>query len=216
MRAWRAILTADVARDLRSGNWWLPVAFFLLVALLFPFGVGPDVRLLAATGGGMVWVAALLATLLPLDQIFSRDAASGALDQYALHALSEEGLVLTKILSHLVSFGLPLFIAAIPAAALLGLGEARWGGLLCSLAIGLPGLSALGVTIAAVTLGQRSHGALSALLLLPLAVPILIFGAGSLSDAGQSAIYYLAACSLSALAIAPFAAGAALRAAREN
>jgi heme exporter protein B len=198
-----------------TGGAWLPVAFFLLVAILFPFGVGPDGPLLAKTGGGIVWIAALLAALLPIDRLVSPDSESGVLDQLAVRGVSEEAVAGSKLLAHWLSFGPPLMLAAIPAAALLRLSgdtllRLEWG-----LLIGTPGLAALGLMVASITAGLRRAGALAGLLMLPLAVPLLIFGAGSLAPDPGGALKLLAACSLLFCAITPFAAGAAIRAGRE-
>ena len=216
MTGWWALITRDVQRDFLSGNWWLPITFFLLVAMLYPFAVGPDAPLLARTGGGIVWVAALLATMLPIERLFSEDADTGMLDQFALRGFADESIATARLIAHLLSFGVPLLIATLPAAALLNLPGDVFMRLLAGLAIALPGLSGLTVMIAAIMLGSRGRGALGGLLMLPLAVPMLIFGAGSLTPMGQSALLYLGATSLLLTGIAPFAAGAALRAARER
>ncbi|MEK6542153.1 MAG: heme exporter protein CcmB [Pseudomonadota bacterium] len=215
MNVWAALIRRDLAREWSSGSWWLPVAFFLLVATLYPFAVGPDSALLARTGAGVLWIAALLAALLPIERLFAPDSASGTLDQLALRGISDEGVAAAKALAHMVGFGVPLLLSTLPAAALLGLSGETLARLAIGLAIGIPGLASLSVTIAAVTLGQQRSGALGGLLMLPLAVPILIFGAGSIQPIGNSAMLFLGAASLLLVAITPFAAGAALRAARE-
>jgi heme exporter protein B len=211
-----ALIARDLARELRSGSWWLPVAFFLLVATLYPFAVGPDRALLARTGGGILWVAALLASLLPLDRLFASDRDSGVLDQLALRGIADESVAAARMVAHLLGFGVPLLIATIPGAALLGLSFETWTRLTLGLAIGAPGLAGLSVMIAAITLGTRGSNALGGLMMLPLAVPVLIFGAGMLDPLGQSAMLFLSASSLLLVAVTPFAAGAALRAAREG
>ncbi len=198
----------------RRGGAMLPVLFFLAVAMLFPFAVGPDARLLARTGGGVIWVAALLAAVLPLDRLIEPDIELGMFDQWALRGLSEEWIVMVRILAHWLSFGPPLMLAALPAAALLGLSGETLSMVELGLLAGTPGLAALGVTVAALTAGLRGGAALAGLLTIPLAVPLLIFGAGSLASGGASGIALTAAVSLALLAIAPFAAGAAIRAAR--
>ena len=213
------VLWALVARDVRlaygRGGVALPVVFFLLVATLFPFGVGPDGPLLAKTGGGVLWIAALLAALLPIERLIAPDMDQGMLDQLAVRGIGDEIIGLAKLIAHWLGFGPPLMIAAIPAAALLRLEGDTLGRLELGLLIGTPGLAALAVMIAAITAGLRSAGALAGLLLLPLAIPLLIFGAGSLDPQGMSALKLLAACSMLAIAISPFAVGAAIRAARE-
>ena len=197
-----------------KGGTVLPLLFFLSVAMLFPFAVGPDASLLARTGGGVIWVAALLAAILPLDRLVEPDLEQGFFDQWALRGISEESVIAVRMLAHWLSFGPPLMLAAVPAAALLGLDGAKLRLVELGLLAGTPGLAALGVTVAALTAGLRGGAALAGLLVIPLAVPLLIFGAGSLSTGGTSGIALTAAVSLVLLAIAPFAAGAAIRAAR--
>lgn len=213
-----ALLRRDLARLLfgaRSGGAVLPVLFFLAVAMLYPFAVGPDAPLLARTGGGVIWVAALLAAILPLDRLIEPDIEMGFFDQWALRGISEDVIVAIRVIAHWLSFGPPLMLAAVPAAALLGLDGEGLKMVELGLLAGTPGLAALGVTISALTVGLRGGAALSGLLVIPLAVPLLIFGAGSLSTGGEGGLALTAACSLILLAIAPFAGGAAIRAARE-
>jgi heme exporter protein B len=205
-------------RDLRQawrGGAWLPLAFFLLVAVLYPFAVGPDANLLSRTGGGVIWVAALLAGLLPVDRLIAPDAESGVLDQLAVRGVSEESVATAKFVAHWLSFGPPLMIATLPAAALLRLDGAQLLAVELGLLLGTPALAALGVLVAALTAGLRRAGALAGLLMLPLAIPVLIFGAGSLGPDGTSALKLLAAASLFLIALTPFAVGAALRALRD-
>jgi heme exporter protein B len=194
----------------------LPVLFFIAVAMLFPFAVGPNPELLARTGGGVIWVAALLASILPLDRLLARDVERGFFDQLYLRGIAEELVVAVRLLAHWLSFGPPLMLAAIPAAALLGLDGATLRTVELGLLAGTPGLAAIGLIIAALTVGTRSGAALSGLLLIPLAVPLLVFGAGALSTGGASGIALTAAISLLLVAITPFAGGVAIRAAREN
>jgi heme exporter protein B len=206
-------------RDLRlsygRGNVLLPVVFFLLVATLFPFGVGPDGEMLSRTGGGVLWIGALLAAILPIDRLFGPDLEAGVLDQFCVRGIGEEMVAVSKIVAHWLGFGPPLMLASVPASALLGIEGAQFTRLQIALLLGTPGLAALTVMIAAVTVSLRGGAALGGLLILPLSVPILIFGAGSLDDLGGGGFRLLAACSLFALAAAPFVAGAAIRAVRE-
>jgi heme exporter protein B len=209
-----------VLRELRlaatGGHALLPLIFFLLVATLFPFAVGPDAPLLARTGGGALWIAALLAALLPVDRLIEPDRSAGVLDQFALRGIGEESVALAKLAGHWLSFGPPLMLAAIPAAALIKLPPPVLARLELGLLAGTPGLAALSLIVAALTSGLRTTGALAGLLMLPLAVPILIFGAGLVEPgASTGALKLLAAASLLLVAIAPFAAGAAIRAARD-
>ncbi|MFC4254605.1 heme exporter protein CcmB [Altererythrobacter xixiisoli] len=217
MSALLTILRRDLAMLLpggRRGGTLLPLLFFLSVAMLFPFAVGPDAALLARTGGGIIWVAALLAAILPLDRLIAPDLDQGFFDQWALRGISEEAVVFMRVIAHWISFGPPLMIAALPAAALLGLDGASLRIVELGLLAGTPGLAAIGVMIAALTVGLRSGAALAGLLMIPLAVPLLIFGAGALATGGGSGIALTGAISLILVAMAPFAGGAAIRATR--
>lgn len=220
MSALWTILKRDLAQLLPGGSGRggtiLPVLFFLAVAMLYPFAVGPDPQLLAETGGGVIWVAALLAAILPLDRLVAPDLKAGFFDQWAMRGLSEEAVMSMRLIAHWLSFGPPLMLAAIPASALLGIDGETLGIVELGLLVGTPGLAAIGVIIAAITVSLKSGAALSGLLLIPFAVPILVFGAGALSTGGASGIALTAAFSLVLVAAAPFAAGAAIRAARET
>jgi heme exporter protein B len=211
------LLRRDLARLLGSGQGGgavLPILFFLAVAMIYPFAVGPDAALLARTAGGVIWVAALLAAILPLDRLVEPDLERGMFDQWALRGISEEAVIAVRVLSHWLSFGPPLMLAALPAAGLLGLSAHGLQTVELGLLAGSPGLAALGVAVAAITAGLRGGAALGGLLVIPLGVPLLIFGAGSLSTGGESGLALTAAVSLVLLAVAPFAGGAAIRAAR--
>jgi len=204
------MIGALILRDVRRGfigAAWLPVAFFLLVVALIPFAVGPDATLLGRIGSGVLWVAALTAALLPVERLIEPDRADGMLDQLALHGLAEESVACAKIAAHWLTFGPLLLIAAVPGAALLAMNGNTLVATEIALAIGTPGLAALAVAIAAVTAGLPRAGSLAGLLLLPLAVPLLIFGAAN-------ALLLEAAFSLLLTAGAPFVAGAAIRASR--
>ena len=201
-----ALITRDVRRGF-TGAAWLPVAFFLLIATLMPFAVGPDARLLSRIGPGTLWIAALTAALLPIERLIEPDRTGGVLDQLALHGFAEESVAAAKIAAHWLTFAPLLLIAAIPGSALLAMDVASLGQTEVALAIGTPGLAALAVAVAAVTAGLPRAGSLAGLLLLPLAVPLLIFGAGN-------ALLLEAAVSLLLTAGAPFVAAAAIRAAR--
>ena len=186
MSVFAALLKRDLARMFGGagrGATLLPVLFFIAVALLYPFAVGPAPELLARTGGGVIWVAALLAAILPLDRLLQGDVERGFFDQLHLRGIAEELVVAVRLLAHWLSFGPPLMLAAIPAAALLGLDGATLRTVELGLLAGTPGLAAIGLIIAALTVGLRTGAALSGLLL---------------------------------VAIAPFAGGAAIRAAREG
>ena len=210
MSVWMPIVGREVRRAWSSGGLLLPVAFFLLVSILFPFGVGPDGRLLARIAGGTVWAAALLAALLPVERLVAPDMESGVLDQFAVRGITESAVAAAKMAGHWLGFAPPLLAATVIAGALLHLPEAALPALLLSLAIGTPGLAALGVATAALVAGLRGAGALAGLVLLPFAVPLLIFGVGAAS--GQpGAMKLLGAVSLLLVAGCPLAAGAAIR-----
>ena len=201
-----SLITREVRRG-STGVTWLPAAFFVLVVALMPFAVGPDARLLGRIGSGVLWIAALTAALLPIERLIEPDRADGVLDQLALQGLADESVAFAKILAHWLTFGPLLLIAAAFGAALLSMDGRTLIAAEIALLIGTPGLAALAVTIGAVTSGLPRAGPLAALLLLPLAVPLLIFGAAN-------AWLLEAAVSLFLTAGAPFVAGAAIRAAR--
>ena len=215
MSVFARLIVRDLRHAFASGGIAMPVVFFLLVATLFPFAVGPDAGLLGATGGGMLWVAALLAALLPIDRLVAADVENGVFDQLSLRGIGEEGAMLARIVAHWLGFAPALMLATVPASALLRLDTAVLVKLEIGLLLGTPGLAALGVMVAALTAGLRGASALTGLLMLPLAIPVLIFGAGSLAPIDGGALKLLAAASLLLLAIAPFAAAAAIRAGRE-
>jgi heme exporter protein B len=199
-----------IARDARRGfigAAWLPIAFFLLVAALMPFAIGPDARLLSRIGPGALWIAALTAALLPIERLIEPDRADGVLDQLFLHGLAEESIAVAKIAAHWLTFAPLLILAAVPASALLAMDGRSLARTEIALLVGTPGLASLAVAVAAVTAGLPRAGSLAGLLLLPLAVPLLIFGAAN-------ALLLEAAASLLLTAGAPFVAAAAMRAAR--
>lgn len=198
-----------------SGGGILPLLFFLAVAMLYPFAVGPDAQLLARTGGGIIWVAALLAAILPLEKLVRDDLEAGVFDQLALRGISEELSMATRLVAHWLAFAPLLLLATFPAAALMGLQGETTRTLLLGLLAGTPGLAAVGLTVAALSATLRGGAALAGIMVIPLSVPILIFGAGALARPDPSALLLTAAISLALCGLAPFAAGAALRAARE-
>jgi heme exporter protein B len=207
------LVAREVRRSLRGGA-WLPVIFFLLVATVVPFAVGPDAALLARIGGGALWIAALTAALLPIERLVEPDRADGVLDQLAVRGVSGEEVAFAKILGHWLTFGPPLMIAAIPGAALLGLDGSALLRTIVTLAVGTPALAALAVAVASLTAGLRGSAALGGLLLVPLAVPLLIFAASAAGDSQSGALKLEAAVALFTLAGAPFVSGAAIRALR--
>lgn len=199
-----------IARDVRRGfvgAAWLPIAFFLLVAALVPFAIGPDARLLSRIGSGVLWIAALTAALLPIERLIEPDRGDGVLDQLFLHGMAEESVALAKTVAHWLTFAPLLLIAAVPASVLLAMDGGSLARTEVALLLGTPGLASLAVAVAAVTAGLPRAGSLAGLLLLPLAVPLLIFGAAN-------ALALEAAVSILLTAGAPFVTGAAVRAAR--
>ena len=208
-----ALILRDVRRGF-TGAAWLPIVFFLLVATLVPFAVGPDARLLGRVGAGVLWVAALTAALLPIERLVEPDRADGVLDQLSLHGIADETIAAGKIAAHWLTFGPLLFVTVFPAAALLDIDRNVLGRALLSIWIGTPGLAALAVAVAALTAGLPRAGSMAGLLMLPLAVPLLIFAAAFCGDGGSQAMALEAAISILLLAGAPFVGGAAIRAAR--
>ncbi|MHA6722045.1 heme exporter protein CcmB [Sphingomonas sp. RS2018] len=209
-----AIAWREVRRAWSGGGMLLPVAFFLLVAILFPFAIGPDAALLGRVGGGVIWAAALLAALLPVERLVVPDVEGGVLDQLAVRGVPMALVAAAKIVGHWLGFAPVLMLAAVPAAGLLGLSGSVLVRVEVGLLIGTPGLAALGVATAALVAGLRGAGAVAGLVMLPLAVPLLIFGAGSIGG-GVGALKLLGAVSLLLVAGAPFVAGAAIRMARD-
>lgn len=211
------MIGALISRELRrgfGGPAWLPMAFFLLVATLVPFAVGPDAKLLGRIAAGVLWIAALTAALLPIERLIEPDRADGVLDQLFVRGVADESVAAAKIVGHWLSFGPLLLASAAVGALLLRLPPDQLPRLLLALGIGSLGLAALAVAVAALTAGLPRAGALAGLLLLPLAIPLLIFGAGASGDAFSGALLLEAAIALLLIAGSPFVAGAAIRASR--
>ncbi|TCO70945.1 heme exporter protein CcmB [Rhodovulum euryhalinum] len=212
-----ALLTRDLALAIRAGGGFgLGLAFFLIVVVLVPFGVGPESAILSAIAPGILWVGALLACLLSLDRIFALDFEDGSLDLLATAPIPLEGVVAMKAAAHWVTTGLPLTLAAPGLGLLLNLDPAAYGWLVLSLGLGTPALSMIGTFGAALTVGLKRGGLLLSLLVLPLYVPTLIFGAetvgrGAAGLATATPVLMLAGITLAALALLPFAAAAAIR-----
>ena len=206
-----------ISREMRrgfGGPAWLPVAFFLLVATLVPFAIGPDARLLGRIAAGILWIAALTAALLPVERLIEPDRADGVLDQLFVRGVADESVAAAKIAGHWLAFGPLLLASAVVGALLLRLPPEQLPRLLAALAIGSLGLAALAVAIAALTAGLPRAGALAGLLLLPLAIPLLIFGAAASGDRASGALLLEAAVALLLVAGSPFVAGSAIRASR--
>lgn len=207
------LILRDVRRAWTSGGAIFPIAFFLLVTVLFPFGVGPDRVLLAKVGGGVIWAAALLAALLPVERLVAPDMEAGVLDQLEVRGIGMAGVAAAKLAAHWLSFGPPLMLAAVIGAGLLGIDAAALGRIELGLLVGTPGLAALALATGALVAGLSGAGAVAGLVMLPLAVPLLIFGAGSV-EGGAGALKLLGAASLLMVAGAPLVAAGAIRVGR--
>ena len=212
-----ALLTRDLRLAIRAGGGFgLGLGFFLILCVLIPLGVGPDGGRLASIAPGILWVGALLACLLSLDRLFALDWEDGSLDLLATASLPLEGAVAVKALAHWIVTGLPLVVVAPVLGVLLHLPGAAQGWLVLSLALGTPALSVIGAFGAALTVGLRRGGLLLSLLVLPLYVPTLIFGAevvrrGAEGMALMTPLLLLAGITLGSIALLPLAAAAALR-----
>lgn len=213
----RALLIRDLRLAIRAGGGFgLGLGFFLILCTLVPLGVGPEGGRLGIIAPGILWLGALLACLLSLDRIFALDWEDGSLDLLATSPLPLEGVVAVKALAHWLVTGLPLVAAAPLLGVLLHLPSAAQLWLVLSLLLGTPALSAIGAFGAALTVGLRRGGLLLSLLVLPLYVPSLIFGAesvrrGATGMEATTPLLLLAAISLGSIATLPFAAAAALR-----
>ncbi len=211
----------DLTLALRQGSdATIAVMFFVLVVVLFPFGLGPEPNLLARIAAGVIWVAALLASLLSLDRLFQTDFEDGSLELMALGGLPLELVVLAKATAHWLVTGVPLLVAAPVLAVLLGMNRDGFGTLELTLLLGTPSLSLIGSIGAALTLGARRGGVLISLLILPLFIPVLIFGAAAIDSAlgGLSVrphLLILGALLAAALPLTAMVAAAALRQALE-
>lgn len=200
----------------RRGELVHPLIFFVVVCTLFPFGVGSDEEILAPLASGILWVAALLATLLSMDLLFSQDYQDGALEQMELSCVPFYQQVMLKTLVHWLFAGLPLVILTPLLSLLLHLPEEQLGILILSLLLGTPSLSLIGSIGAALTVGLKRGGLLLSLIVLPLFVPILIFGSTaplsvSMGEIPAAQLLWLAAIFFLAATLAPLAASMALR-----
>jgi heme exporter protein B len=213
----RAVLVRDVVLAFRAGGGFgLALAFFLIVTVLVPLGIGPEAELLARVAPGVLWVAALLACLLSLDRLFALDAEDGSLDLIATAPIPLEGVVAGKAAAHWLVTGLPLTLAAPALGLLLNLPGPGYGWLAASLALGTPALSVIGAFGAALTVGLKRGGLLLSLLVLPLYVPTLVFGAlavtrGAAGLDGTTPLLLVGAITAGSAALLPFAAAAAIR-----
>ncbi len=221
MRPWLILVGRDLRLALRQqADAAMIVLFVVLTAGIFPFGVGPEPNLLARIGPGVIWVTALLAMLLSLERVFLVDYEDGSLELLVLGPLPMELVVLAKVLAHWLTTGLPLIVAAPVIALLYNLDPAALPVLLLAMLLGTPVLSLIGAVGAGLILGARRGGVLIPLLVLPLTIPVLIFGVAAvdaaLADLGaRPYLLILGAMLLAALALTPWAAAAALRQAVE-
>ncbi|MDO6589770.1 heme exporter protein CcmB [Loktanella sp. D2R18] len=212
-----ALLLRDLRLAVRAGGGFgLGLAFFLIVIILVPFGVGPQVDLLTRIAPGILWIASLLAALLSLDRIFALDFEDGSLGLLATSPLPLEGAALMKALAHWITTGLPLTIVAPALGFLLSLAPEAYSYLLLSLLLGTPALSMIGTFGAALTVGLRRGGLLLSLLVLPLYVPTLIFGAEAVRRGADGldatgALILLGTITAGCFALLPFATAATLR-----
>jgi heme exporter protein B len=214
-----------VRRELRlalrqPGDTAMVVMFFVIAVVLFPFGIGPELNILARIAAGVVWVTALLAAMLSFERLFQGDFEDGSLEQLALIPLPLEATALAKALAHWLTTGLPLLVAAPFLALGLNMAAPGYTALFATMALGTPTISLIGTLGAALTVGARRGGVLLSLLVLPLVIPVLIFGAAAVDSAlaGLSIrphLLLLGALLLGAVVFAPVAAAAALRQALE-
>ena len=217
MSRFRFILGRDLRLAWRQGiDSVLVVAFFLIAVVLFPLGVGPEPSILARISTGVIWVAALLAAMLSLERLFQADYEDGSLELLALQPLPLELVVLAKVTAHWLTTGLPLLVAAPLLAVLLNMNSAGFWALLLTLLLGTPVLSLIGAVGAALVLGSRRGGVLVSLLVLPLFIPVLIFGVGAVDAAiggfpAAPFLLVLGGLLLAALPLCPWAGAAALR-----
>jgi len=211
------LLQRELRLSVRAGGGFgLSLGFFLVVTVLVPLGVGPDSAILRIIAPGILWVAALLACLLSLDRLFQIDYEDGSLDLFATSPIPLESVIMIKASAHWMTTGLPLTLAAPVLGTLLNIAPAGYGWILASLAIGTPALSMIGTFGAALTVRVRRGGSLLPLLVLPLYVPTLVFGAecarrGAEGLAPGTPMALLAGITFGALGLLPFAAAAALR-----
>ena len=215
------IVRRDLHLALRQGmDSLMVVMFFVIAVVLFPFGVGPEVNILARISAGVIWVAALMATMLSLERLFQTDYEDGSLELLTLAPIPLELIVLAKVTAHWLTTGLPLIVAAPLLAVLLHMNIDGFAVLIAALALGTPTLSLIGSVGAALILGSRRGGVLLSLLVLPLFIPVLIFGVSAVDSAiggftVRPQLLILGALMLGAIALCPWAAAAGLRQAVE-
>lgn len=216
-----ALIARDVRLALRQGaDSMMVIVFFVLVVVLFPLGIGPEPAILARVAAGVIWVAALLAAMLSMDRLYQSDHEDGSLELLVLSPLPLELQFLAKAAAHWLTTGLPLIIAAPLLGVFLNMRPEGFGVLLAALALGTPSLSLIGGVGAALSLGARRSGVLLSLLVLPLFIPVLIFGVSAVDAsltglAAKAQLLILGGLLLGAAALTPWAGAAALRQAAE-
>ncbi|GIU33532.1 heme exporter protein CcmB [Shewanella colwelliana] len=216
-QAFFTLLKRDLQIAIRhKGDIFNPLLFFILVVTLFPLGIGPEPQVLSRVAPGIIWVAALLASMLSLERLFKADFVDGSLEQMLLSPQPLSLMVLAKVLAHWILTGVPLILVAPLLAVLLHLDDNSYGALMATLALGTPVLSLLGAIGVALTVGLRKGGVLLSLLILPLYIPVLIFATSAIDAAGLNLPYsghlaIIGAMLVGSLILAPFAIGASLR-----
>lgn len=216
-QAFFTLLQRDLKIAVRHrGDIFNPLLFFIMVVTLSPLGIGPEPQMLARVAPGIIWVAALLASMLSLERLFKADFSDGSLEQMLLSPQPLSILVLAKVLAHWILTGVPLIIIAPLLAVLLNLDTNSYGALIATLTLGTPVLSLLGAIGVALTVGLRKGGVLLSLLILPLYIPVLIFATSAIDAAGMNLPYdgqlaIIGAMLIGSLTLAPFAIGASLR-----
>ena len=221
MNGFLAILKRDLHLATRQGmDNMMVVMFFVIAVVLFPFGVGPEPNILARIAAGVIWVAALLASMLSLERLFQTDFEDGSLELLSLSPITLEVAVLANVAAHWLTTGLPLIIAAPLLAVLLNMNTEGFPMLILALLLGTPSLSLIGAVGAALILGSRRGGVLLALLILPLYIPVLIFGVSAIDAViggfeANAQLLILGAFLMGALALCPWAAAAGVRQAIE-
>lgn len=221
MSAFFTLVRRDLNLAFRQGfDSLMVVAFFVIAVVLFPFGVGPEPNTLARIAAGTIWVCALLSSMLSLERLFQTDYEDGTLELLALAPVPLEVTVLAKVVAHWLTTGLPLILTAPLLAVLMQLPSEGFGVLMIGLALGTPTLSLIGAVGAALVLGSRRGGVLLSLLVLPLYIPVLIFGVSAVDAAigdlgARPHLLILAALFVGTLALTPWASASALRQALE-
>jgi heme exporter protein B len=216
-QAFTTVLMRDIKIAIRhSGDIFNPLLFFILIVTLFPLGIGPEPKVLTRIAPGIIWVAALLASMLSLERLFKADYNDGSLEQMLLSPQPLPILVLAKVFAHWLLTGVPLILVSPLLAVLLQLESNSYLALIATLSLGTPVLSLMGAIGVALTVGLRKGGVLLSLLILPLYIPVLIFATSAMDAAGMNLPYdghlaIIGAMLIAALVLAPIAIGASLR-----